>query len=229
MHTQFSNSIHVTCVQGECKESYKYDGLFCFVSETSECLDKRLTPTFYNPYKEESNKFYSLLACYPPQITGGEATCPGDSEYNSTVCGDACLPPGQRAQYNNHLYCCSNNDTDSSRHLVTMEQSCHGKCGSGNDGWKRRRSMCGKCILCIHILQYPSTVTLTVNILGTDCIYSSIESSRGEVFCCHGNTTDKNKKCDGCDYKELPCGNSSQCIDVLKWCDGVRDCQVSFA
>ena len=58
-----------TCVQGECKEEYEGDGLFCFVDQTSVCLDKKLTSKKYNPDKEEDKKFYSVLACYPQQVT----------------------------------------------------------------------------------------------------------------------------------------------------------------
>ena len=57
------------CVQGECKKTYNYGGHFCFVDQTSVCLDKKLTDAWYNPDKEEEKKFYSILACYTQQVT----------------------------------------------------------------------------------------------------------------------------------------------------------------
>ena len=57
-------------MQGECKERYYgWSGHFCFVDQTSVCLDKKLTDAWYNPDKEEDKKFYSILACYPQQVT----------------------------------------------------------------------------------------------------------------------------------------------------------------
>ena len=80
-------------------------------------------------------------------------------------------------------------------------------------------------------------ITLTwhdiICVLDATCILSVMEHSYfGKVYCCGSKILGKNEKCDGCDLTSLPCkpntpGNSQQeCLDVLKWCDGVIHCKV---
>jgi len=143
------------------------------------------------------------LYCCNNEMVKMTVPCNGDCYRRRSLCGNTCVEEG-RVWKDNDLYCCNNE-------IVNMTVPCNGNCYTDKN---KRRSLCG-------------------NSSDATCIYSAMEFSyRGKVFCCRGQVVGRKEKCEGCDFDSLPCNSSSptdpQCLHIWKWCDGTRDCRVSF-